>query len=106
MISTTHGLQRRTQCAVSNSTYGRRIQDVIPTVTPGLVVVYYPVMNDSAVTHQRSGMGLGGYVTSAQEAQDIADAIGELTDWTRPADELSASSELRRKLVDMGVTGR
>jgi len=103
MISTKHGLQRRTQCAVE-TTYGRKIQDVTATVTAGLVVVAFPVCSTYSVTHQRSGRAVWHSVDYPDEAQDRAESLGMLANWTRPADELSASSERRRKLMGRWLT--
>ena len=103
MISTKHGWQRRTQCAVDYR-YGRRIQDVMPTATPGVVVHLHPVVDAYSVTHQRSGQGIGQYIENVHEAQDIAEALGPLADWTRPAEELRVDDEVRRQLANMGVT--
>jgi len=95
---TSHGLHQRTQCAVTRWDGGRRIRDVMPTVTPGLVVAdVHSVLAPTAytVTHQRTGCRIGDYHDNAEDAQDFASVLGLWTEdwpnfWTLSADEMMA----------------
>ena len=95
------GLHRRTQCAVCG-VYGRRIRDVLPTMTPGLVVVdFRSHVYDTiySVTHQRTGLRIGDFFDSAEEAYDFAEALGIWTEvwpefWALSSDEMEARSDV------------
>jgi len=109
MNSMTHGVQRRTQCAVGGQ-HGRRIRDVQPTSVPGLVIVdlrshYHDTIY--SVTHRRSGLRIGDSWDSAVDAQDRARVLGIWTKeclgfWALSADEMGTLSgmvsHIRRQL--------
>jgi len=65
---------------------------VIPTETPGLVLVYVAPLGIYTVTHQRSGCRIGGYCATIEEARDLAEALGFWTEdcpgfWAKSAVE-------------------
>ena len=109
MVSMIHRVQRRIQCAVGGQ-HGRRIRDVQPTSVPGLVIVdlrshYHDTIY--SVTHQRSGLRVGDYCATIDEARDLAEALGFWTKecpgfWTLSADEMGTLSgmvsHIRRQL--------
>jgi len=109
MISVTHGVRRRTQCAVGGP-YGRRIRDVQPTVTPGLVIATlrsHFCHTIYSVTHRRSGSCIGDFRDSVVEAQEFAEALDMWSEnwpgfWTLSSDEMAripdAVNRIRRYL--------
>ena len=99
-MGTDNGLQRKTQCAI-RGWYGRRIRDVSPTAVPGLVVANFRSYFHNtiySVTHRRSGMRVGDFWNSAEEAQDFAEALGIWTEdwprfWTLSGEEMEAKPD-------------
>lgn len=97
---TNTGLHRRTQCAVSRWDGRRIIRDVIPTKTPGLVLVYCgPLYGGYTVTHQRSGCRIGDYYATVEEARDLAVNLGFWTAdypgfWAKSKDEIATSPDV------------
>ena len=102
------GLHRRTQCAVARWNGMRIIRDVVPTKTPGLILMRMPTpLGTYTVTHQRSGCRIGDYCATIDEARDLAEALGFWTKecpgfWTLSADEMGTLSgmvsHIRRQL--------
>ena len=98
-MMTSHGLHRRTQCAVARWDY-RRIRDVIQTATPGLVVAELhcslaPTVY--TVTHQRTGCRIGGYHNNIEDAQDLALALGL---WTPPNFWVLSAEQMGRDVLE------
>ena len=89
-MKTSNGWQRPTQCAIHDKIWGRRIRLVIPTATPGLVIVdwNWHHATEYSITHQRSGRALGPFYRSLIETQQVATELGQLVDWAQPAEIL------------------
>ena len=100
-MNKSHGLHQRTQCAVARWNF-RRIRDVMPTATPGLVIVedhcwLAPIAY--TVTHQRTGCRIGKYHDNAEDAQDLASTLGLWTEdwpnfWTLSAEQMEKQPEV------------
>ena len=85
-----NGWKQPTRCAIDNRINGRRIRLVIPTATPGLVIVGWNwcYATEYSITHQRSGLALGPFYRSLTETQEVARELGQLVNRAQPAEIL------------------
>lgn len=92
-MKTSNGWRQPLRCAIDDSMYGRRIRPVRPTATPGLVIADWEFLGpEYSVTHRRSGLRIGQYHRSLPKAQQIAEQLGEVTDWTQSAGALAQAA--------------